>query len=128
MIKQVIVVRKDLNMRKGKMCSQVAHASMKVFFDRIYQYTDTKIMIGDLNSDIIDLWINGPFTKIVVGCDSLSDILHIENLCKLDNILYAKIEDNGSTEFDGKKTVTCIAVGPDDDKKIDNITGSLRLL
>ena len=35
MIKQVIIVRTDLNMRKGKMCAQVAHASMKVFFDRM---------------------------------------------------------------------------------------------
>lgn len=35
-IKQVIVVRTDLNMRKGKMCAQVAHASTKVFFDRMW--------------------------------------------------------------------------------------------
>lgn len=32
-VKQVIVIRKDLNMRKGKMIAQGAHASMKVFFD-----------------------------------------------------------------------------------------------
>ena len=34
-IKQVIVLRKDLNMRKGKMVVQGSHASMKVFFDMI---------------------------------------------------------------------------------------------
>ena len=32
-LKQVIVVRKDLNMRKGKIAAQAAHASMKVFMD-----------------------------------------------------------------------------------------------
>jgi len=32
-VKQVIVLRKDLQMRKGKMIAQGAHASMKVFFD-----------------------------------------------------------------------------------------------
>lgn len=32
-IKQVIIVRTDLNMRNGKMVAQGAHASMKVFFD-----------------------------------------------------------------------------------------------
>ena len=31
--KQVIVMRKDLNMRKGKMIAQGAHASMKVLLD-----------------------------------------------------------------------------------------------
>jgi PTH2 family peptidyl-tRNA hydrolase len=32
-VKQVIVVRDDLKMRKGKFAAQVAHASMKVFLD-----------------------------------------------------------------------------------------------
>lgn len=34
-IKQVIVVRKDLNMRKGKMCAQASHASLKVILDSL---------------------------------------------------------------------------------------------
>ena len=38
MIKQVIVVRTDLNMRKGKLAAQVAHASMKVFFDKMNKW------------------------------------------------------------------------------------------
>ena len=29
-VKQVIIIRKDLKMRKGKMCAQAAHAAMKV--------------------------------------------------------------------------------------------------
>lgn len=32
-VKQVIVIRKDLNMRKGKIAAQAAHASMKVILD-----------------------------------------------------------------------------------------------
>jgi peptidyl-tRNA hydrolase len=32
MIKQMIVMRKDLNMRKGKMCAKATHASMAVLF------------------------------------------------------------------------------------------------
>ena len=33
-IKQVIIIRKDLNMRKGKMIAQGSHSSMKVLFDK----------------------------------------------------------------------------------------------
>lgn len=33
-VKQVIIYRRDLKMRKGKIAAQVAHASMKVFFDQ----------------------------------------------------------------------------------------------
>ena len=33
MIKQVIVMRRDLNMRKGKMVAQGAHASMAVLLN-----------------------------------------------------------------------------------------------
>jgi peptidyl-tRNA hydrolase len=47
MIKQVIIWRKDLNVRKGKLAAQIAHASMKVFFDKmiistsgLYRYTE----------------------------------------------------------------------------------------
>lgn len=34
-VKQVICIRKDLGMRKGKIAAQCSHASMKVFFDRM---------------------------------------------------------------------------------------------
>lgn len=128
MIKQVIVVRKDLNMRKGKMCAQVAHASMKVFFDRILQQNDNNsVIISDLTDNMLD-WINGAFTKIVVGCDSLEDIHSVKNQCINYNISYAIIEDSGATEFNGAKTITCIAVGPDVADKIDLVTGKYKLL
>lgn len=39
-VKQVIVYRRDLNMRKGKVAAQVAHASMKVFFDKGVRFLD----------------------------------------------------------------------------------------
>lgn len=35
-VKQVLVIRKDLNMRKGKMVAQGAHSAMKVVFDQAY--------------------------------------------------------------------------------------------
>jgi len=129
MIKQVIVVRKDLNMRKGKMCAQAAHASMKIFCDRIIGVDDDNmtLIISPLKDEVFD-WIDNSFTKIVVGCNSLDDILEIEAKCKSNNIIYATVTDNGATEFNGIKTITCIAVGPDEASKIDLITGHYQLL
>ena len=45
--KQVIVIRKDLNMRKGKMIAQGAHASMKVILDEFHfeTFNDTATIV-----------------------------------------------------------------------------------
>ena len=125
MIKQVIVIRKDLNMRKGKMIAQGAHASLKVFLDR-------KQMVGrDCVISLTDQmheWINGIFTKICVSVDSEVELLDIYNRAKEDNLPVALIQDCGLTEFGNVPTYTCLAIGPDEIEKIDKITGGLKLL
>ena len=126
-VKQVIVVRKDLNMRKGKLAAQVAHASMKVFFDKLTIYSDYAI-IKDITKPMLE-WMNyGPFTKIVVGVNSEEELLEIKKKAKEANIPNALIKDNGLTEFHGIPTNTCIAIGPDEEEKINAITGELELL
>jgi PTH2 family peptidyl-tRNA hydrolase len=77
--KQVIIIRKDLNMRKGKMIAQGAHASMKVISDMMQQ--SGVWFSGDHNDFIkenkltvvvdspLNKWLNGIFKKIVVGAE-----------------------------------------------------------
>lgn len=126
MIKQVIVMRKDLNMRKGKMCAQAAHASIEVFLKLVKERTKNSITI-EINSDM-DEWLETGTTKIVVGCNNISDIFDIQKLCKDKKVPYATIEDYGKTEFKGKPTITCIAVGPAKEEIVDSITSSYSLL
>ena len=140
MIKQVIVMRKDLNMRKGKMIAQGSHASMKIFFDRMRQSVSYPFSnIGDDATEIITYelesvtpemieWIEGSFTKIVLSVNSLEELLAIKKEAEKSGLPVALIEDNGLTEFKGVKTTTCIAIGPDDSEKIDKITKDLKLL
>lgn len=137
MIKQVIVVRKDLNMRKGKLAAQVAHASMKVFFDRMHRSFTTmpagsQLFITEYTPAMMTWleWREGDpgFTKIVVGCEGEQELHSIEEKCKVAGIPCAIILDNGLTEFGGVKTYTCIAIGPDESEKIDLITGEYKLL
>ena len=138
MIKQVIVIRKDLNMRKGKMCAQAAHASMKVFLDwggvspepeptSETDVPDPARLIVNLTDEMYQ-WLQGKFTKIVVGCDSEEELLTLARKALNQAIHHALIEDSGRTEFHGEKTYTALAIGPDISERIDPITGHLKLL
>lgn len=124
-IKQVIVIRKDLNMRKGKMCAQAAHASMKVFFDRAF--SKKFLMQISLTPEMLK-WINDKFTKIVVGVNSEFELLETYNQAVKTGIVCSLIQDCGLTEFNGIPTYTAVAIGPDYSEKIDLITGHLSLL
>lgn len=132
MIKQVIVVRKDLNMRKGKIAAQVAHASMKVILDLFWEEPQLKstmkmYKIFDMESPEYK-WLKDKFTKICVSVDSEQELIDIYEKAKGKGMLCSLIEDSGATEFKGVPTKTCCAIGPDESHKIDMITGHLKLL
>ena len=131
-VKQVIVVRKDLNMRKGKIGAQCAHASMKVLMDYAIKpkgpdHLKSWIIMAE-NGSPLELWLNGIFTKICVYCESEVELLKYYTLAKLNGIMCAMVTDSGATEFHNHPTNTCIAIGPDFADKIDEITGHLNLL
>lgn len=129
--KQVIVVRKDLNMRKGKIAAQVAHASLGAFL-RLVNPTKAKNHIhvnGILDVDTPEFaWLNGPFTKICVSCESEAELLALVEKAKAKGILNCLITDAGRTEFNGVATITCAAFGPEWEDKLDELTGHLKLL
>jgi len=125
--KQVIVVRKDLNMRKGKMCAQVAHSSMKPFLDHCIKTNNSYLFNFEPGSDW-DLWLNGLFTKICVSCDSEKELDELYQKAKDAKLPCSLIIDAGLTEFKGVPTKTCIAIGPANPDEINKITGHLILL
>lgn len=130
--KQVIVLRKDLNMRKGKMVAQGAHASMKVFFDLMTQHGFWKDGRGDFKLTTTDKamteWINGAFTKVCVGVSSEQELLDVYNRALAAGLPASLITDAGKTEFGGVPTKTAVAVGPAESSRVDAITGTLTLL
>ena len=135
--KQIIVVRKDLQMSSGKTAAQVAHASMGVFFDWMKEnynivnvnndITYTQYSLRLLNDGVVYNWFNGAFTKVVLGVDSLDELMAIDTLVKERGLLSCLITDNGLTEFSGP-TVTCLAIGPLLDNEFADITSHLKLL
>ena len=129
MIKQVIVLRKDLGMRKGKMCAQACHASMKVFFDRMVREERRKKTIYCFYAcKDSEEWIEGSFTKVVVSVDSEEELLAVFEKAQEARLPCSLITDAGRTEFHGEPTKTACAIGPADENKIDKITGGLKLL
>jgi PTH2 family peptidyl-tRNA hydrolase len=128
-IKQVIVVRKDLNMRKGKMISQSCHGSLKVFADRgeIFKDEEGYFLQIPLTEPMKD-WFTEKFTKITVSVDSEKELLDIYEKAREAEIPCSLITDAGLTEFNGVPTNTVVAIGPDKSEKIDEITGDLKLL
>jgi PTH2 family peptidyl-tRNA hydrolase len=130
--KQVIVIRKDLNMRKGKMVAQGAHASMKFILDKGY-YGQSELGHNEefhsrITDSAIKSWMQGLFTKVCVSVDSEEDLISIYEKAKESGLVVSLITDAGLTEFNGVPTKTCIAIGPNWSDEIDPITRHLKLL
>lgn len=137
-VKQVIVMRTDLNMRKGKMAAQAAHASLAVILNMMKNKT---LYIADFpifdvydkvltvyNPSALHMWLTSSFTKVCVGVDSEKKLLELYHSVKEADIPVVLITDNGTTEFHGNKTNTCICIGPDFNSVIDPFTKELQLL
>ena len=126
--KQVLVVRKDLNMGKGKIAAQCAHASLKIFLDRKMSTPLAEEIFSFSLTEKMDEWLKGSFTKVCVGVKSEDELEAIYNDALEAGLPAALIIDSGRTQFNGDLTKTVVAIGPDDNDKIDRITGHLKLL
>jgi peptidyl-tRNA hydrolase, PTH2 family len=124
--KQVIVMRKDLGMRKGKMIAQGAHASLKVLTDRRTSVDDETFAIA--LTPAMAAWLTGRFTKVCVSVESEQALDMVVGRARAANVPVALIVDAGKTEFHGVPTKTCCAVGPAWTDEVDAITGELPLL
>lgn len=135
-VKQIIVVREDLNMSRGKISSQVAHASMKALVDAMHkgigisnEVEEMTLTFSDSENDLeLKEWLAGSFTKIVVYVKSEEKLMNLYNKVKEAGLRVSLIVDNGTTEFNGVRTKTCIAIGPHNAERIDPFTKRYPLL
>lgn len=117
-VKQIIVMRKDLKMRRGKEIAQGSHASLAAVY---------KIESEDKQSLYYRNWKEKSFTKICLTVNSEEELLKVYNECKLNAIPTVLITDNGRTEFVGIPTNTCIGIGPFWNCEINKVTNHLKL-
>lgn len=100
-----IFVRKDLNMRKGKMAAQSAHAAMKLFLE-VMSFSNNKLVLGEKENAAFSAFLASPTVEIKM----IKDEAEFDNAADSSKP-YAVIVDNGRTEFHGVPTKTCAAQG-----------------
>jgi PTH2 family peptidyl-tRNA hydrolase len=112
MYKQVILVRQDLKLSKGKLSAQAAHASLEAAFRS--------------NRKIVDLWRREGGKKVVLKVSDEKALLKYKAEAEKNNLKCALVTDAGRTAVK-PGTVTCLGIGPDTEKRIDRVTGRLRM-
>jgi PTH2 family peptidyl-tRNA hydrolase len=127
--KQVIIVRKDLKMRRGKEIAQGAHASLAVFFNMMeIQQSGKKYECSFTHtSQAMHEWMTNGFTKITVTVEDERSLVDTYNKAKAAGLPCSIITDSGKTEFGGVPTKTTVAIGPASSAEIDKITGDYKL-
>jgi PTH2 family peptidyl-tRNA hydrolase len=112
-MKQVIILRTDLKMSKGKLVSQGSHASIGAFVK-----TDGKDK---------ELWLREGMMKIVVKVSSEKELDEVYKNARGMRLPAEMVSDAGRTQLE-PGTKTAVGIGPAEDGKIDAITGKMKLL
>lgn len=115
-IKQVIVIRKDLPMTKGKAVAQGSHASLSAYL-KAYK-SDSKLAFS---------WIEDGQTKVVLKVDSEEELLGLyEQVVSSSDLNVYLVKDKGNTQL-VPGTYTALAIGPALSEEIDHFTNHLKL-
>jgi PTH2 family peptidyl-tRNA hydrolase len=114
--KQVIVLRTDIKMSKGKMAAQAGHAAVSAA-----EYARKN------RPEWWNPWVREGQCKIALKVRSEEELLQLERKARNAGLPVALIVDRGLTELP-PETTTCLGIGPAPSDKVDVITGNLPLL
>jgi PTH2 family peptidyl-tRNA hydrolase len=112
-LKQVILVRQDLKLPKGKLAAQVGHACIDAAFASPKQ--------------LVKKWRDSGMKKIVLKVNDEKELLEYERKCQEADLVTSLIIDAGHTTVK-PGTMTCLGIGPAASEKIDKITGNLKMM
>ncbi len=114
--KQVIAVRTDLGMSRGKMAVQVAHGSVSAAERaRVTKQEEWRA------------WMREGQKKVAVKVISEEEVLELRRQAITHSLPHAIIRDAGMTELP-PGTLTVIGIGPAKIQAVDTVTKDLKLL
>ncbi|MBQ8324160.1 MAG: aminoacyl-tRNA hydrolase [Clostridia bacterium] len=135
--KMMIVMRRDLKMRKGKIAAQAGHACVDAILRALnkegrmndFEMTADGFELKTTDKPISPLsdWFLYGCAKICVYVDSKEALLDIAQKAREKGIIASVITDAGMTEFHGVPTKTCLALEPLPAEIADELTGDLPL-
>jgi PTH2 family peptidyl-tRNA hydrolase len=134
-VKQVIVIRRDLKMRRGKEIAQGAHASSEWLAERVRNSETSahaksgawRLYTSPSFTEAETAWLTGNFRKVTCQVQTEEELRDLHDQAFQLGITARLVTDAGLTEFGGVPTVTALAIGPDYADRVDLVTGKLEL-
>lgn len=126
--KQVILVRRDLKLKRASLASLIAKASAEFFLDNNESGRDDSLSVRLTPQE--SEWITSGSTRIVLGVtseDALRSLTFKAEMAGLSCYPVFGKTPMGNDVGDLDDHPLCVAIGPDDSQKIDEITGNLKL-
>ena len=111
--KQVILVRQDLKLPKGKLAAQAAHASVEA------------VLRSD--EEMVKRWRMEGMAKIVIKVKDEKELVKYFQQAKDEDIVASLITDAGKTVV-APGTRTCLAIGPAKEEDVDAVTAELKMV
>ena len=100
-------------MGKGKIAAQCCHGAIGAY--------------KKSPSDKIKKWENEAYAKVVLKVKTLEEITDLKKKADEKGIVNYLVVDAGRTQIP-TSSVTVLALGPDEDEILDELTGDLKLL
>lgn len=136
--KQMIVMRRDLHMRKGKIAAQAGHACVEAVLlalakeGRLADVAPAgegmvTVRPGERGASPLTDWFQAGVAKVCVYVDGEEALLAVHRRAQEAGVISSLIQDAGLTEFHGVPTYTCLALEPLPTEEADRITGGLPL-